>query len=102
MPMNPAASRCNSNSAHNAFDPSQTHALRAARSSPRRCTSAATCQPKASLYSARLLGRPGRGPFPEAEITLVSPASWQILGCPPEEVLGDYGLWLARIELPDD
>ncbi|MCI0463965.1 MAG: PAS domain S-box protein [Gemmataceae bacterium] len=59
------------------------------------------------LYSARLhdpssgaAGRPAPGP-PKAEVTLVSPASRAILGCEPEELVGDYSLWLARVH-PDD
>jgi PAS domain S-box-containing protein len=58
------------------------------------------------IYSARM-----RSPDPVltltngdqglAEITLVSAASAQLLGCPAEQLLGDYSRWLARIH-PDD
>ncbi len=39
--------------------------------------------------------------FAGAEITLVSAASSQLLGCPAEGLLGDYGRWLAIVH-PDD
>jgi PAS domain S-box-containing protein len=47
------------------------------------------------VYSARLA--PGRA----AEVTLVSAASVPLLGCPPEQLLGDYGRWLERVH-PED
>ncbi|HYT88365.1 MAG TPA: PAS domain S-box protein [Gemmataceae bacterium] len=53
------------------------------------------------LYSARLLSRPGGHRIPQAEVTLVSPASRHILGCAPEELLGDYALWLERVHPAD-
>src|SRR5262249_46975136 len=53
------------------------------------------------LYSARLLQRLRPGAAPQVEITLVSPASQQILGCAPEDLLGDYDRWLQRIHPTD-
>src|SRR5262245_22989828 len=49
MPMNPQGSRCISNRLQLYLWPSQTYALRPARLRPRRCTSAAICQPNVSL-----------------------------------------------------
>src|SRR5947209_13945117 len=48
MATNPEPARCISQIDQLLFCPSQTHALRPAWSSPRRCTSAATCQPNFS------------------------------------------------------
>jgi signal transduction histidine kinase len=48
------------------------------------------------LYSVRV-----GGPDADAEITFVSPACRQLLGCPPEWLLGPYAGWLARVH-PDD
>ena len=48
MAMNPEPAKCISKIDQLLFCPSQTHALRPALSSPRRCTSAATCQPNFS------------------------------------------------------
>jgi PAS domain S-box-containing protein len=53
------------------------------------------------LYSARLLPRTGRGGLPEAEVTLVSPASQPVLGRDPEELLGDYRAWFDHIHPAD-
>jgi PAS domain-containing protein len=54
------------------------------------------------LYSARVRG-PGRWPIaPEnIEITFASPASRQLFGTAPEELLRDYELWLQHVH-PDD
>jgi len=38
---------------------------------------------------------------PQAEITLVSSASVGLLGCPPEQLLGDYRHWLERVYAED-
>ena len=62
------------------------------------------------LYSARLVGQPVRAPGssreadrsqPRAEITLVSAASLGLLGCVPEQLLGDYENWVKRIHPQD-
>jgi PAS domain S-box-containing protein len=64
------------------------------------------------VYSARLrpptaggpaTNGPGRseGGAARAEITLVSAASTRLLGCPADQLLGDYGRWLALVH-PDD
>lgn len=53
------------------------------------------------LYSVRLLGKGARHSAPDAEVTLVSPASKAILGCTPEDLIGDYRAWLEHIH-PDD
>ncbi len=50
------------------------------------------------VYSGRIL--PG-GDRPTAEVTLVSDASGALLGCPPEQLLGDHRRWLDRVH-PDD
>jgi PAS domain S-box-containing protein len=49
------------------------------------------------LYSAQLLRRGGPGIEPLAEITFVSPASSSLLGCAPDDLLGDYHSWLQRV-----
>jgi PAS domain S-box-containing protein len=51
------------------------------------------------VYSGRLLPGP-RGRF-HAEVTLVSAASGALLGCPPEQLLGDHERWLQRVH-PED
>jgi PAS domain S-box-containing protein len=58
------------------------------------------------IYRARLRApaRPGEEvPVAPglAEVTLVSAASRELFGCPPEQLLGDYGQWRDRIH-PDD
>jgi PAS domain S-box-containing protein len=61
------------------------------------------------LYSARVDRPVTAGPEPRGadatplgtEITFASPASADLLGRPPEELLGDYSLWLAHVH-PDD
>jgi PAS domain S-box-containing protein len=50
------------------------------------------------LYSARL--RPGED-RPKAEVTLVSAASAELLGCAPENLLGPFERWLEHVH-PDD
>jgi PAS domain S-box-containing protein len=54
------------------------------------------------LYSARVEG-PGGAEGTDRAVTIrfVSPASKQLLGCGPEELLGDSGHWLRRIH-PED
>ncbi len=46
---------------------------------------------------------PGRSPgkLPQAEITLVSSASVVLLGCPPEQLLGDHRHWLECVYAED-
>jgi PAS domain S-box-containing protein len=53
------------------------------------------------LYSARLLPRSGPGGIPNAEVTLVSPASQQVLGRGPEDLLGEYRVWFEHIHPAD-
>jgi PAS domain S-box-containing protein len=53
------------------------------------------------IYSARIRAAGEPGALPHAEITLVSAASRTLLGCPPDELLGDYNHWLRRVH-PDD
>jgi PAS domain S-box-containing protein len=59
------------------------------------------------LYSARvdpLLRRPAADAVPSdhcAEVTFVSPACWNLLGCAPEDLLGGYNLWLERVHSLD-
>jgi PAS domain S-box-containing protein len=48
------------------------------------------------VYSVRLAGNP-----PVAEVTLVSAASNALLGCSPEQFLGDHSRWLEHVH-PDD
>ena len=50
------------------------------------------------VYSGRILRGGNR---PAAEVTLVSDASGALLGCPPEQLLGDHRRWLDRVH-PDD
>ena len=69
--MNPAATRCNSKSPHSAREPSARQAFRLAQSRPRRWTSAATCQPNASVSrvvatTVRTSRRDSRRRFPRA------------------------------------
>jgi PAS domain S-box-containing protein len=52
------------------------------------------------VYSGRIVDRGGHRP-PLAEVTLVSAACGSLLGCSPEELLGDYEHWLQRVH-PDD
>lgn len=57
------------------------------------------------IYSARFPpgargGKDAPGD-PVAEVTLVSAACNQLFGCPAEQLVGDYGLWLARIHTDD-
>ncbi len=51
----------------------------------------------AVVYSGRILA----GDRPATEVTLVSDASCALLGCPPEQLLGDHRRWLDRV-YPDD
>lgn len=51
------------------------------------------------VYSGRLT--PGPGGRLIADVTLVSAASGALLGCPPEQLLGDYDQWLRRVH-PED
>jgi PAS domain S-box-containing protein len=53
------------------------------------------------LYSGRFLRTPAPGSRPEAEILFVSQAASKILGCEPEELIGDFHSWLGRIHLED-
>src|SRR5262249_23554637 len=54
-----------------------------------------------ALYSTRLLA-PWRPGFPpKAEVLFVTPPSVDVLGCPPEALLGDSTRWLQRVH-PDD
>src|SRR5439155_26421125 len=72
------------------------------------------------LYSAHIVGTPGRPPadggddvrrtprggrvspaVPEVEITFVSPAAHALLGCAPEDLLGPYEAWLRRVDPRD-
>src|SRR5439155_10895811 len=46
------------------------------------------------LYSARILRPAVGGRAPEAEITFVSPASREVLGCEPGRLIGDFATWL--------
>jgi PAS domain S-box-containing protein len=48
------------------------------------------------VYSVRLRGNPAI-----AEVTLVSAASTALLGCPPDQFLGDHGRWLEHVH-PED
>jgi PAS domain S-box-containing protein len=48
------------------------------------------------VYSVRITGNP-----PAAEVSLVSAASADLLGCPPDQFLGDHGLWLAHVHPQD-
>ncbi len=48
------------------------------------------------VYSVRLEGDP-----PAARVSLVSAASVALLGCPPDQFLGDHELWLEHVH-PDD
>ena len=50
------------------------------------------------VYSGRIQSAGGRI---AAEVTLVSDASGALLGCPPEELLGDHRRWLDRVH-PED
>jgi PAS domain S-box-containing protein len=54
------------------------------------------------LYSARVKqpAAGGRAP-PLAELTFISPAARALFGAEPEELVGDYGRWLARVH-PED
>jgi PAS domain S-box-containing protein len=53
------------------------------------------------VYSARLAEALTPGRTPQAEVTLVSAASGELFGCPPDQLLGEYERWLQRV-LPDD
>jgi signal transduction histidine kinase len=54
------------------------------------------------LYSARLAERnPNQIRPSEVEITFASPASQQLLGCPPDELLQSYSAWLDRVHVDD-
>jgi PAS domain S-box-containing protein len=44
---------------------------------------------------------PTAGLLQSAEITLVSAASIRLLGCPADELLGDYSRWLAFVHVDD-
>jgi PAS domain S-box-containing protein len=54
------------------------------------------------LYSARVL-RPGSSGTPprKVELTFVSPACKLLLGCTPDQLLGNYEQWLKHVH-PDD
>jgi PAS domain S-box-containing protein len=53
------------------------------------------------VYSGRIVD-PGTGNRPPtAEVTLVSAASGALLGCPPDDLLGDHMRWLEHVH-PDD
>jgi PAS domain S-box-containing protein len=56
------------------------------------------------IYSARFR-QPRHPPCPAgeltADVTLVSAASEAILGCPPQQLLGDFQHWLERVHLDD-
>jgi PAS domain-containing protein len=52
------------------------------------------------IYSARV-HRPGVVGRPGVEVTLVSAASDGLLGCPPEDLLGDFDRWLERVHEDD-
>lgn len=51
------------------------------------------------LYSARVTARTARAVL--AEVTLVSAACQEMLGCPPGELLGDHARWLERVHPQD-
>jgi PAS domain-containing protein len=53
------------------------------------------------LYSVRGLRLGSRDRPLSAEITFLSPASQEVLGCPPEALLGGYEHWLEQVH-PDD
>jgi PAS domain S-box-containing protein len=54
------------------------------------------------LYSARVLQPGGSGSPPRAaELIFVSPACQSILGCAPEDLLGDYRRWLDQVHPQD-
>jgi PAS domain S-box-containing protein len=60
------------------------------------------------LYSARVDPLLRRTPAadaapvdPCAEVTFVSPACWDLLGCAPEDLLGPYDRWLQRVHPRD-
>jgi PAS domain S-box-containing protein len=53
------------------------------------------------LYSARVTSRPRRGTPLAAEVVLVSPGARQLFGCPPQELVGEFDVWLGRVH-PDD
>jgi PAS domain S-box-containing protein len=55
------------------------------------------------VYSVRFRepGRQPRSADVSAEVVLVSAASQRLLGCPFQELLGDYGRWLEHVH-PDD
>ncbi|HVS36558.1 MAG TPA: PAS domain S-box protein [Gemmataceae bacterium] len=57
------------------------------------------------VYSGRLPPAPSfstlEGTVRGAEVTLVSDASGALLGCPPEQLLGDHRRWMERVH-PDD
>jgi len=55
------------------------------------------------IYSTRFRrpGCPQRSTDWSAEVTLVSAASERLLGCLPDELVGDYQRWLERVH-PDD
>src|SRR5581483_7750502 len=52
------------------------------------------------MYSARL-ERSENGEMPAAELTLVSAATSSILGCPADQLLGDFHNWLMLVH-PED
>jgi PAS domain S-box-containing protein len=60
------------------------------------------------LYSARvdpalrrILTPPSAHSDHCAEVTFLSPACWDLLGCAPEDLLGSYDLWLERVHPSD-
>src|SRR5262249_57607143 len=52
-------------------------------------------------YGTRLLAPLRPGFPPKAEVLFVTPPSVDVLGCPPEALLGDSTRWLQRVH-PDD
>jgi PAS domain S-box-containing protein len=56
------------------------------------------------IYSARF-HRPDRPPLVagelDAEVALVNAASEALIGCPPQELLGEHERWLARVHADD-
>jgi PAS domain S-box-containing protein len=53
------------------------------------------------LYSARFVRAPAPNVTPVARVTFVGPASREVLGHAPPELLGDYQRWLALIHPSD-
>ncbi len=53
------------------------------------------------IYSARLHSPAADARQPTADVTLVSAASRLLLGCPPDQLVGDHGRWLERVHRDD-